>query len=80
MLHIHRVLHTALAQAVKWGYLARNVADQATPPRVDGEGAWEATAPAGSEVLALLDAAEASGDRLRALWQLAVSSGLRLGD
>ncbi len=29
----HRVLHIALATAVKWGLVARNVADAVTPPR-----------------------------------------------
>ena len=33
VLHTHRVLRQALGHAVKWGELARNPADSATPPR-----------------------------------------------
>ena len=32
-LHVHRLLRKALADAVKWGALSRNVADATTPPR-----------------------------------------------
>jgi integrase len=35
VLHHHRVLHEALAQAVKWGDLGRNPMDAVDPPRVD---------------------------------------------
>lgn len=34
VLHLHRVLHKALDQAVKWQILARNPADAAEPPKV----------------------------------------------
>jgi len=33
VLHVHRILREALSHAVRWGMLARNVADAATPPR-----------------------------------------------
>ena len=33
VLHIHRILHDALSHAVKWGLVARNVADAVDPPR-----------------------------------------------
>ena len=33
VLHTHRVLREALGHAVKWGILARNVADAVSPPR-----------------------------------------------
>ena len=33
VLHAHRVLKEALGHAVKWGVLARNVADSVSPPR-----------------------------------------------
>ena len=32
--HVHAVLHRALKDAVRWGWLARNPADLADPPRV----------------------------------------------
>ncbi|WAH35669.1 hypothetical protein [Alicyclobacillus dauci] len=33
ILHAHLVLHDALDRAVKWGFVARNVADAADPPK-----------------------------------------------
>src|SRR6266496_3582036 len=33
VIYYHSVLHNALATAVKWGLVARNVCDLATPPR-----------------------------------------------
>ncbi len=35
VVHFHRVLHKALAQAVKWQLLARNPADAVEPPRAE---------------------------------------------
>jgi hypothetical protein len=32
--HVHVLLHKALSDAVRWGLVARNVADAADPPRV----------------------------------------------
>jgi integrase len=83
VLHLHRVLHTALEQAVRWGYVARNVAAQATPPKVPAHLDTEEGAggvPTDAEVVALLDAAEEHGDRLLGLWQAAACTGLRLGE
>lgn len=37
VVHLHRVLHRALALGVKWGVLTRNVADAATAPRIEGK-------------------------------------------
>jgi integrase len=39
--HVHRVLHKALAVAVQWGVVSRNVASMATPPKVSGDGETE---------------------------------------
>ena len=33
--HAHRILHKALADALKWGDVERNVTDATTPPRVE---------------------------------------------
>jgi len=35
VLHHHRVLHEAFEHAIKWGYLLKNPAQHATPPRVN---------------------------------------------
>ena len=73
--HVHTVLHTALEQAVRWGYLPRNVADVVTRPAVpQREPRW----PRGEVVRRLL--AAAGGDRLQALWALAAYTGCRLGE
>ena len=73
--HVHTVLHTALEQAVKWGYLARNVCDVVDAPKVP---ARELRAPSSEDAAALLDAATA--DPLLTLWTLAVYSGARQGE
>jgi hypothetical protein len=31
--YIHSILHRALRDAVRWGYVVRNVADAADPPK-----------------------------------------------
>ena len=75
--HIHVVLHTALEQAVKWGYVPRNVTDVVTPPTVNTA---EIRPLSGEELDRLFVRAEAHDDRLRALWLLASHSGCRLGE
>jgi integrase len=34
VVHIHRVLHRALGQAVRWGLVARDICDLTDPPKV----------------------------------------------
>jgi integrase len=73
--HIHTVLHTALEQALKWGYVPRNVAAVVSPPAVpEKETRW----PTSDEVRRLIGAATA--DRLRGLWALAAYTGMRQGE
>jgi hypothetical protein len=60
--HVHMVVHRALAQAVRWGYAPRNVADAVDPPAVPGK---EVRPPTPGEIRRLLDAAVASGDPRR---------------
>ena len=75
--HVHTVLHTALAQALEWGYVGRNVAAVVAPPAVPTpEPRW----PTPDEVRRLLDGAAAAGDRLHALWALAAHTGMRQGE
>lgn len=75
--HIHSVLHNALEQAVKWGYVPRNVADVVEPPAVP---AAEIRPLSGEDVGRLLDVAEREDDRLRALYAVAAHTGMRLGE
>src|SRR5262249_27592727 len=68
--HIHPTLPPALAQAVKGGSAGRNVTDVVDPPRVPR---YEHRILAPEQAAGLLDAAR--GDRLEALWTLALCTG-----
>ena len=73
--YVHVTIHKALADAVRWNLLPRNVADQASAPRQQRRemGVW--TAP---QLRAFLDSA--AGDRLYAAYFLAATTGLRRGE
>jgi integrase len=72
---VYGILHRAFAQAVRWGIVARNMCDAVAKPRAQRSTMQVLTA---EEVLRLFEAAE--GDRLRALYVLAVTTGLRQGE
>jgi hypothetical protein len=70
--NIHAMLHRALKDAVRLGYLVRNVADAVTPPRgVSPE--MQVWTP--EQLRAFL--AHARHDHLYALWLLVVTTGMR---
>ncbi len=74
--HVHAVLHRALKDAVRWGYLARNPADRADPPKVTSHKelrTWSA-----EQLGAFL--ASQRDDRLYSLWHLLAMTGLRRGE
>ena len=73
--NVHRVVHRALADAVRWGVLPRNVADFADPPKTSTP---EARAWGAEQVRAFLVAVDS--DRLSALWRLAAMTGMRRGE
>lgn len=73
--YIHVTLHKALKQAVMDGLIARNATEAVKPPQVRREEICPLTP---EQVKMLLDAA--SGDRLEALYVLAVHTGLRQGE
>ncbi len=74
---MHVVLRKALSQAVSDGLIPRNAADGVKPPRVSAPG--EEIKPLDSaECSAFLEAAR--GERLEALYVLAVHCGLREGE
>lgn len=72
---IHAILHRALAQAVRWGLLPRNPADAVDRPRVTRR---EMATLTPDQARAFLEAARE--DRLNALYVLALSTGMRLGE
>lgn len=71
----HAVLRRSLKQALKWGMVPRNVCDAVEPPRIARRDIQPLT---GDQVAQLFSAAE--GDRLEALYVVAVATGLRLGE
>src|SRR5918997_2139921 len=73
--YIHVTLHKALKQAVNDGLVPRNVTEAVKPPQVRREEIHPLTP---EQVNALLNAAR--GDRLEALYMLAIHTGLRQGE
>lgn len=73
--HIHRALHRALVDAMRWGLVARNVCDSVKPPKVQ---APEMRALSPDEARQFL--AAAVDDPLEALYVLAITAGLRQGE
>ncbi len=72
VLHIHRVFREALGHAVKWGFVARNVALAVDPPRPQRK---EIQPPNAEQLRGILKAAE--GTPYHAALHLAVFSGVR---
>lgn len=72
---LHVLLHKALKQAERWGLVPRNVAVDVDPPKVHKE---EVRLLNNEQARKLLDTVK--GDRLEALYVVAVQSGLRQGE
>jgi integrase len=72
----HTVLHKALSQAVEWHLIPRNVCDAVKAPRPVPKEEMRTLSP--QETRRLLETA--SGDRLEALYVLAVTTGMRQGE
>ena len=73
--YLHAVLRVALGQALKWGLVARNVATLVDAPRVETKVLRPFTP---EEAVKFLDVIK--GDRLEALYSVALSLGLRQGE
>lgn len=73
--HVYVALHVMLERAVKWGDVARNVADLVDPPRVPK---IETYTPSPAEVKRLLSTA--AGDPIGALVAIAAFTGARQGE
>ncbi|MGE5483675.1 MAG: site-specific integrase [Ignavibacteriales bacterium] len=72
VLNHHRLLHKALATAVKWGLVGRNVADAVEPPQPHRKEGRMLTQDEARRFLAV-----ASQNRLYALFLLAMTTGMR---
>jgi integrase len=73
--HLHSLLHKALKDAQRLGLVQRNVTEFVDPPR---NASHEMQVLSAEQVRTLLDAAK--GDRLEALYVLALSTGMREGE
>lgn len=74
VLQIHRVVHTALGQALRWELVARNVSELVDPSRTER---FEPQTLEADQVRRLF--AAAAGSRFEALWVLAATTGMRQG-
>ncbi len=75
---IHTVLHKALKQAVKWELVAKNVTEAVNAPRPARVTGKKIRPLSRKEYFAFREAVR--GDRLEALYVLAVTAGLREGE
>jgi integrase len=75
--YIHVVVHRALKQALRWGLVTRNVAEAVDPPRVPKK---DFTPLSPEQARTFLEAANEAGDRLEALYVLAIHTGMRQGE
>jgi integrase len=75
--YLHGIIRKALADAIRWNLLQRNVADQADPPTIRST-APEMTTWTADELARFLDFV--SDDRLYAAWVVAATTGLRRGE
>jgi integrase len=73
--YMHAILHRALKQALRWGLVSRNVTEAVDPPKPQYK---EVNALSPTEVKTLLSMAQ--GERLEALYIVAVHTGLRRGE
>src|ERR1035437_3314447 len=75
--HVHAVLHRALRDAVKWGYLQTNVAGCADPPRASAQHT-ELAVWSEEQLHAFLDSV--ANERLYPLWRFLAMTGCRRGE
>lgn len=73
--NVHTIIHRALTDAVRWGLLARNVADAADPPRKRSR---EMRTWTREQLRSFLD--HARDDRLFPAFLLAATTGMRRGE
>jgi integrase len=74
--HLHVILHSALADAVRLGLIARNVADLVRPPRIAHH---EMQALNDEQVARFIEAAQRN-ERNGVLFILAITTGMRIGE
>lgn len=75
VLQLHRLLHHALRDAVRWSLVLRNVSELVTPPR---RARYDFRVLSSDQARAFLQAVK--GDRLEALYVVAITTGMREGE
>ena len=75
--YVHQVLHRSLAHAVKLGIIGRNPAKAVIPPKPEPK---EMQYLDEAQTQQLLFVAQASNDRFYALYHLAITTGMRMGE
>jgi integrase len=73
--NVHVLIHRVLKDAVRWGYVVRNVADAADPPKVK-PAELQVWSPGQLRAFP----AHVQGDRQYAAWLLAATTGMRRGE
>jgi integrase len=73
--NVHRMLHRAMRDAVKWDLLPRNYAEDAQPPRAPRP---RPTIWTPAQIRTFVE--QVRDDRFLALWMLAATTGLRRGE
>ena len=74
MLQVHRILHAAFRQAMRWQLVSVNPSDGVTPPKTE---APTLTMPDAGQISKLLDAAD---DEFRPMLAVIAGTGLRRGE
>jgi integrase len=75
--NFHATISSALHQAERWGWVVRNAAERAKPPRVSQR---RLQAPSVDVVRSIIEAAEARDPHLAPLLMLAALTGMRRGE
>lgn len=73
--YVHRIIHRALRDAMRWGHVPRNQAELAEPPRAPRP---EMSVWSTEQIATFLD--HVRDHRLYALWLLAFTTGMRRGE
>ena len=76
--YLHAIIHKALADALSWGLVVRNVADAASPPSNSAAKGPPAATWSAAELATFMGSV--AGKRLEPLWRLYATTGLRRGE